>query len=355
MRWMIIVVCVLGLALTACTRPQAAEAEVEASEPEVPVIAVEVTPAVRGVFVGQIEVSGVVSGVREAGVVSETRGIIEAVAFDLGQRVSRGQVLVRLDDAVERFAMQQAESQYEVAQLELESTTQLFEAERSSMAAMARARAMADGTRSALESARKRHRDRIIRAPIGGLVAARGPAISFGEFLTEGVQVARIVDISSLEMDVAIGEAEVLYVNPGAEAGVLISACGDEIQNASVRAVAAGSDPRSGSYPVVLEWENQCGSRIKSGMSAVARIAPTGEAPVIIAPSIGLLRREGVDIVYVARNEQAEARVVRIGRQFANRSEILEGVNEGELIVVSALSALSDGTPLRTTIVEGIQ
>ena len=337
----------MQLLLAACTRPQ--DEETAAVEPAT--VAVEVAAVERTLFVGEIEISGRVAGVREASVVAETFGIIEEVRFDLGQRVSRGEVLVRLDDTVERFAMQQAESQYEVARLELESTLQLFEAQRSSAAALARAQSAADGARSALESARKRHRDRTISAPIGGFIAARGPQISFGEFLTNGVQVARIVDTSRLELEASVGEAEVIYVSPGSEASVLVPACGPEQQAARVRAVAAGSDPASGSYPVVLEWENQCDVRVKSGMSAVANIVPSGEQPVIVAPSVGLLRQQGVDFVYVARNDQAEERVVRVGRQFANRAEILEGLNEGEFIVVSALSALSDGTPLNTTIV----
>ena len=79
---------------------------------EVTPLAVEALTVTRGELVRNIEAAGIVSGINEAYVVSETQGIIEGVSFDLGDRISRGQVLVTVDDTIPRLNMEQAKEQF---------------------------------------------------------------------------------------------------------------------------------------------------------------------------------------------------------------------------------------------------
>ncbi|MFW5842744.1 MAG: hypothetical protein ACOCW6_02365, partial [Spirochaetota bacterium] len=141
------------------------------SEPTV--LAVQALEVSRGSFVDRIEISGLIAGASEADVVSETSGVIRSVQFDLGQEVERGAVLLRLDDTIERLAMEEARSQAETANLELAAAERLFESGNASQADVARARSAAAGAESRYQRALKVYQDQTIRSPIAGAVATR--------------------------------------------------------------------------------------------------------------------------------------------------------------------------------------
>ena len=287
--------------------------------------AVEAVTVTRGTLLRNVEAAGIVSGITEAYVVSETQGIIQRVDFELGDQVDKGQVLVKVEDTIARLNMEQARQQNETAQLDLGAIEKLFEAGNASRAELTRARSAASGAQARYETALKAFRDTSIRAPIAGYVAAKDSAVALGNFLSPGTPVARIVDISSLKVEVALGETQIGLVEEGAPATVFIpAACEETLFEAEVSAVAAGSDPATGSFPVVITWVNTCGDKVKSGMSATVTIETRQEEPVILVPSAALVEREGARFAYTVEAGRVAAKRVRVGRQIGNLAEISE-------------------------------
>lgn len=320
----------------------------EAADPAV--LAVQALEVTQGSFVDQISISGLISGASEADVVSETSGVIRGVAFDLGQEVERGDVLLRLDDTIERLAMEEARSQAETANLELAAAERLFESGNASQADVARARSAAAGAESRYQRALKTYQDQTIRAPISGAVATRDPGATPGNFLNRGIVVARIVDIERFQLAGAVGEREVRYLRPGLPAEIEIDACPGAAPEARVTAVAAGSDPRTGSFPVIVEWENTCSEPVRSGMTARAIIQPAGAESVMVIPTGAILRRGDESVVFVADDGKALQRSVRIGRRVGGKAEVLSGLALGDLIITSGLGALEDETSVEVTV-----
>ncbi len=319
-------------------------------ESEPTVLAVQALEVSRGTFVDQIEISGLISGASEADVVSETSGVIRGVEFDLGQEVERGDVLLRLDDTIERLAMQEARNQAETANLELAAAERLFESGNASQADLARARSAAAGAESRYQRALKSYQDQTIRAPISGAVATRDPGVTGGNYLNRGVVVARIVDIERFQLAGAVGEREVRYLRPGLPAEIEIAACPGAAPEARVTAVAAGSDPRTGSFPVIVEWENSCDEPVRSGMTARALIQPAGAEEAMVIPAAAVLRRGDESVVFIAEGGKALQRSVRIGRRVGGKAEVLSGLALGDLVITSGLGALEDEDPVEVTV-----
>ncbi len=341
---------VLSVVLAGCGRPGGPpQAE---GPPESKPLAVEALTVTRGNLVRNIEAAGIVSGINEAYVVSETQGIILSVAFELGDRVSKGQVLVKVDDTIPRLNMEQAKEQYEIAKLDLEATEKLFNEGSASKAELARVRSSVNGAQARYRSALKIYQDCTIRAPIGGYIAGRESEITLGNYLSPGLRVARVVDISSLKAEVAVGEGQVGLVAEGAAAKVLIPAASEQkLFDAAVRAVSAGSDPATGSYPVIVTWKNQVGNAIKSGMSATVTIETRAEEPVVLIPSAALVELGGQMFVFTAEADRAAQKPVQVGRRIGNIAEILEGLKEGETLIISGLTALRRGDPVQTKVI----
>ncbi len=318
---------------------------------EKPTVPVETLTITRGKLIGTIEASGIISGINEAYVTSETQGVIRQVLFNLGDAVQRGQVLLRVDDAIPRINMEQARQAYETAQIELASTQKLFEAGNVSRARLIQVQSNVSGAKAAYERALKEYLDCSLKAPIGGYVAEKDAAAAVGNYLNSGQTVSRIVDISSLELKIGVGEGEVGLIEPGAPAEVTIPNSPDPIQQAEVNAVAAGADPATGSYTVVIQWPNTEAESIKSGMTATVSVETVNEPEALIVPSSAVLRREDRSVVLIARDGQAVSREVHVGRTLGSRTEVLYGLEEGELLIITRLSTLVAQDPVKPEVI----
>jgi membrane fusion protein (multidrug efflux system) len=342
-------VLILIIALAGCGRPGGPPA---AGPPEATPFAVEALTVTRGNMMRNIEAAGIVSGINEAYVVSETQGIIQSVSFELGDRVSAGQVLVKVDDTIPRLNMEQAREQFEIAKLDLEATENLFNDGSASKAELTRVRSAVNGAQARYQSALKTYQDCTIRAPIGGYIAQKESEITLGNYLGPGMRVARVVDISSLKVEVAVGEGQVGLLAEGAPATVLIPAAREQkVFDATVSAVSAGSDPATGSFPVIVTWVNPVGNTIKSGMSATVIVETQAQEPVVLIPSAALVEQGGQTFVFAAEADRAAQKLVRVGRRIGNIAEILDGLEGGETLIISGLTALRRGDPVQTTVI----
>jgi len=248
--------------------------------------------------------------------------------------------------------MEQAKEQYEIAKLDLEATEQLFNQGSASKTELVRARSAVNGTQAMYQSALKTFRDCTIRAPIGGYIAEKDTAITLGNYLSPTLRVARVVDISSLKSEVSVGEGQIGLVSDGAPAEVFVPAAIEQKSfSARVSAVSAGSDPATGSYAVIVTWSNPAGNSIKSGMSSTVTIETRAQEPVILIPSAALVEQGGQSYVFTEESERAAQKPVRVGRRIGNIAEILDGLEEGEILIISGLTALRRGEPVAATIV----
>lgn len=329
------------------------EAPVDESRAEQAPSAVEAVRAERGFLVETIESAGLISGIKEAVVVSETTGIIEEVQFALGQKVSIGDLLVQVDDTIEKLNMEQAEHQYETAMIDLNAKEQSFESGNVSRAALIQARSTAGGAKAQYERAKKAYEDCSIRSPISGFIASKENTVSVGNYLTPGSRIARVVDLSELEVEIALGEGEIGLVEERAPAVVRVgSACEEGPFEAAVVAVAAGSDPATGSFAVVVRWPNDCGEKIKSGMSAEVTIEARNLEKQLLVPSSAIITEDNKTYVKTVENDVVKQTQVEVGRRRGNKTIINAGLNEGDLVILSRLTVLGEGDPVEPTIVE---
>ncbi len=313
-------------------------------------LAVEALTVSKGILNEYIEASGVISGINEAYVVSETQGIIRTNNFDLGDKIEKGQVLLKVDDKIPQINLEQAKIEYDNAQLDYTATKNLFDAGSASQQELNRANSALSGAKARYETALKTYNDCTLKAPISGLIAEKDPSIALGNYLNAGTRIARLVNITALKLEIAVGEREVGFLNEGAEAEIFIPTC-SRIQNiGKIDAIAAGSDPATGSFTVIITWENKCPGIVRAGMTASVKIRTNESTPAIIVPSFAVFSRQEKSYVYIAQDGKASLREVKPKRVLGNRTEIESGLSGGETIIISGISALREGAAVNPTI-----
>jgi membrane fusion protein (multidrug efflux system) len=259
--------------------------------------------------------------------------------------------LAGLDDTIQELNYEQARQELQRATIELNAVERRAEAGTTSEAELSRVRSAASGARSRVEQTRELLENRTLRSPISGYVATRAESLTEGNYLRRGVEVARIVDLARLEVEISVGEREVRFLEVGSPATVFIPSCEAERMDAAVEAIAAGSEPATGSFPVVVAWENECDD-IRSGVSARVVIEPTNQRERLVIPASAVIGEEG-EYVFLAENGRALRREVTVEERLGNRAAIAEGLAPGEVVIVSGLTVLADGDPVTVSIRDG--
>lgn len=314
-------------------------------------IAVEAVETRWNRLVGDIVASGLIRGAHEVTVVAETQGVIEAVAFDLGGRVEEGALLVSFDESIQSLALEEARAAVASAELDLQATERLVSSGNASQIQLSRARTTLAGARARLAQAEKALADRTIESPIDGVVASIDNAIQAGNTIAAGSPVARVIDTSELEVMLSIGEREIRYLAEGSPAYISFAAAGSRELTGEIVAIAAGSDRATGSFPVVVRWENTIGDRARAGLSATVRIPPT-DSPWAITVPANAVRQEGEEryLYVVSADEFARRRVVETGTRSGDSVVVTSGLAAGERVIVSGLGSIVDGTRVAATL-----
>ncbi len=307
----------------------------------------------RGALRPTVASSGVIQGRNEVVVVARNPGIVETVHFDLGSRVVQGDVLVTLDNTVARLSANQVERQVENARKAFDLDTRLFERGAISQSALNQSQANLYGLEAQLERARQTLRDTEITAAISGNVAEQGSPLVPGDTVQAGQTIARIIDLQHLQVSLSLGQSQIFSVTEGAEAIVEIRTPTDTIHaEGTVRAISAGSDPRTGSWTVLVDFKNPDPHRIRSGISARVTIRNSEARQYLLVPNAALVNREGSTYVYVMREGTAELTAVQVLDRYGDRTAveaIEEGLDlEGTAVLTTGLSRVNDGASVVT-------
>ncbi len=196
----------------------------------------------------------------------------------------------------------------------------------------------------ATEALKKQREDMILRAPRSGVIAYRNAEV--GALVTAGSKAFTLVDNSHINIDCNIAENDAAILRPGMVVSVTIDALG---RNYSGRVVfvspAMGEESKS--YQVRLALDERDDS-IKAGLFAHTTVDILQSPKTIFVPQGAVVTRNGETYVFVlGKEDKVEQRLVRIGLLNDDSEEIIEGLSEGERVVLSNQDKLQNGMKVK--------
>ncbi|MFA6120288.1 MAG: efflux RND transporter periplasmic adaptor subunit [Sideroxydans sp.] len=295
-------------------------------------------------------VDGVVEATRQATVSAQISGRVKAVMFDVGDRVSKGQVILRIDESEANQAVagsdaQLAQSQAGLnnAKLNYERSQQLFAQKFISQAALDKAKADFDmaaaqakaSAAGAQQSALAKSYTSVI-APYAGVVSAR--MVEMGEMVTVGKPLMTGFDPSELRIIANVPQYKLAEIGQRPAAKVEVPELGRWLKVASVM-VQPSADARTHSTQVRVNLPaNEKG--IYPGMFVRTHFV-VGKEKKLLIPASSVLRRSEVVAVYVMDDKgQPRLRQVRLGEVTEKGEvEVLAGLTEGERVATDPIKA----------------
>lgn len=321
-----------------------------------PAITVALAPVRAQVLARPVIGDGSVVPWQELVIGTEIGGLrVIEVAFEEGDSVRRGQVLVRLDPAIPAAQAAQAEAAAEeadaalrMAQSELRRSVELARTDnvarqileqRQSAARQAEARLLAAAARR--DEAAARLAQTRIEAPADGVVSRR--AVLLGAVVQPGQEMYRLIRDGRLELAARVPELDLAAVQPGQAVRVTH---GEHAIEGSVRMLAPviAGDTRLGIVHVTLPPD----SGLRPGMFARAEVTPPA-APVLTVPQEAVVFRQGGPIVFVVPPgaDRVAQRAVAPGARRDGLVEIASGLAAGERVVIAGAGFLADGDVVR--------
>ena len=183
----------------------------------------------------QIEAVGSLRSRQGTMVRAEVGGRVTQINFRDGQRIRRGQLLVQLDDRLQRAQVQQAQAELSVAQANHKRNSELVAQGFISRRGVDESAAAVQVAQAGAELARATAARLRVLAPFDGVAGLRN--ISVGDYLKEGSDIVNLEDMAAMYVDFRLPERLQARVRPGQSARVQVEALPDRAFAAVVQAV----------------------------------------------------------------------------------------------------------------------
>ncbi len=336
------------LSLCSCSRSDDGVAEeLEQGEGESSV-SVAVTAVRRGPISRFIPSAGNLEAEREAMLLAETSGRVEAVAFEEGDAVPAGALLVTLDDDDPRLQVARARLVAERDAAELARITRLHERELVAGERFEAARLQAELSATDLELAKERLDRTRVRAPFEGVLAAL--SIRPGQSATAGAPVARVVVLDPLLLRIHLPEDEVAELRIGQPVEILAGRASGGRHEGEIRLISPVVDPSAGTVEVTIEVPNP-ELALRPGSFARVRVVTEVRDAVLLVPTDALLFDPGESFVFRVEGDSVTRAGVEIGLAADGWTEVRRGLDEGDAVVSAGQGALRRGD--RVSVVDG--
>ena len=306
-----------------------------------------------------LEISGGLKAINSAFLKAKVAAEVQTLTVREGDKVSRGQVLGQLDSTELDWRLRQAEqtaasakAQWTIAVRALENNRALVAQGfisptglETSVSNEAAAQGTLEAALAAVELARKGRADATLVAPISGLISQR--LAQPGERVAVDARLLEIVDLSQLELEVAIASEDVTRLSIGSPA--LLSIDGTD---ARVAAKVARINPsaQAGSRSIMAYLAVQGQPQLRQGMFATGKIELARKSATAVP--LSAVRTDGArPHVLLLQGEQVRLRDVSLGLrgevQGQTWVEIGAGLEPGERVLAGSVGAMRDGTAVR--------
>lgn len=264
---------------------------------------------------------------------------IEKILVDVGDRVSKGQAIVLLDQA----SLRQLQLQIENVRMEFNRSKQLYEVGGASKTEYDNAKMQLD----ILETQYKQmSRNTTLNAPISGVVTARN--YDSGD-MYNGQPILTIEQTDKVKLNINVSENRYKNVKNGMNVNITLDAYEGENFTGKVTIVSPNIDPSTHTFPVEVTINN-ASQKVRPGMFARATINFGSQKHVLI-PDEALVKQIGAGDRYVYVYDSSKQTVsynkIELGKHIGKTYEIFSGVAEGQQVVVAGQARLANGVKVK--------
>ena len=304
-----------------------------------PPVAVVTVPAVARELVDEVEALGTTRAREAVEITPRISSVITVINFREGQSVEAGHILVELDNAEERAALAEAEARVIDSRAQFRRARELLETRTVSESQVQQLEATMNADEARLRAAQARFEQTLVRAPCSGRVGLR--QVSPGSLVSPGTTITTLDDLSRVRLDFTVPETFLGVLEPGLEIRARSVAFEGRHFDGRVTTLNTRVDPVTRAITVRADLPND-DDLLKPGMFLTVRLAGQSRMRVMI-PEAALVPEGDRQHVYMVRDGRSWRTDVVIGRRLRGEVEIIEGLRDGDEVVVEGTQRVANG------------
>ncbi len=302
-------------------------------------------------FAQDMEAIGTARANEAVDVTAKVSNRVTAIAFREGQQVKAGDVLVEFDSEQARANLAEAEAALRDSRSQFNRSRELFATRALSESQLDQLQATLSMNEARVAGARSQLNDTIIRAPFAGRVGLRN--VSVGSFVSPTAVITTLDDTSVIKLDFSVPEVFLSQIKEGLEISSRTTAYANETFKGKVSGIDNRLDPVSRAVLVRARIDNRDG-RLKPGMLMTVSLM-RAEVPALLIPEQALVPEGNATYVFAVRDGKAVRTQVHTGRRRPGEVEIVEGLGDGDVVIVEGTQKVRDGAPVNPVVDAAVQ
>jgi RND family efflux transporter MFP subunit len=271
---------------------------------------------------------------------AQEEGVIEELDVFEGDLVSRGALLVRLDDAVLRAELDKTRATLAQERLDLKRFQDLAKRNAASQDDLAQARTAVALAEADLRLLEIRLADTRISAPFAGFITQR--LAEPGDFVTKNTHLLTLADPASLVAEVYVSELVLPHIAVGEPARIRIDALGGQLFDGGILRIHPTLSEANRQARVEIRFD-QIPDGARAGQFVRAELATAAVARLLVPFRALRQDRDGQFVWVIDTDGKAARRPVRTGIRIAEQVELLDGVAPGERVITRGFLGLAEG------------
>lgn len=301
------------------------------------------------VFNHYIDIQGSVDTKENILVQPEFSGTLTSLMVKAGQKVSKGQILGRVDDAGISQQLASAENQYALAKTTYERQKNLWDKKIGSEIQYLQAQTQMVSAQKAVAQIKAQLAKTVIRAPFTGTIDE--VFVEKGEVVAPSAQgLMRIVNLSNMYVSTTVPETYIGKLKVGTEVDVFLTSLGKTYKG-KVRQIGNFINPSNRSFGIEVSVPNP-ENLLRPNQVAKLKITDYVNKNAIVVPT-NVVQEDGTGdkFIYVVEGSNgktgtAKKVVVTVGKSSDNVTEILSGLSANDIIVTEGVNNISEGMKL---------
>ncbi len=287
------------------------------------------------------EVVGSVRAKSSATVEAKVSGRVSQMLVDLGQHVTKDQILAEIDALEVKAQYDRAIANRDQASRDFKRAGELLQKQVTSHQEYD----AAEGRYKIAEAAVKEAETMLgyvqVKAPFDGVITRK--IADVGDFAAPGKPLLQIENPENLRFEADVPEAIIDQVHTGQAVDIVITSLGSRIHG-TVSEISPTADPNSRTFLARIDFPITKG--LRAGQFGRA-LFPVGEFVSVSVPITALIQRGQMEMVFINEQGRARLRLVKSGKRYGDEIEILSGVSKGDQVIRENVQSLRDGQPVQ--------
>lgn len=296
-----------------------------------------------------LEIQGSVDTKENILIQPEFSGLLTSLNVKAGQKVAKGQILGRVDDAGMSQQLANAENQFALAKTTFERQKNLWDKKIGSEIQYLQAQTQMISAQKAVAQIKAQLSKTIIRAPFSGTIDE--VFVEKGQVVAPSAQgLMRIVNLGNMFVSTSVPETYIGKLKVGTEVDVFLTSLGKTYVG-KVRQVGNFINPNNRSFGIEVSIPNPDNMLRPNQVAKLKIIDYTNKTAIVVPTNVVQEDGEGNKFIYSVEGSNgktgtAKKVVVEIGKSSDNVTEIISGLNENDVIVTEGVNNISEGMKL---------